>query len=97
MRAYPVIAIAAVILVTVGVKLTQFRSVHAQYVDGERVRFSSASSEVNRNVENLPLQEFHDMSFVFSSGDLTAGESEGVNPYDRTMPKEWTMNERVGP
>jgi hypothetical protein len=68
MRAHHVIAVVAVVLVGVGAKLTQQGSVQAEYVDTEQARFASPSREENRYPVSLPVQEFHDMSFVF---DLT--------------------------
>jgi hypothetical protein len=69
MRAYPIIAIAAVILVGAGVKLTQLKSVQAQYGDRARLHAGSASTGPTPHVANLPVEQFHDMSFVFSDGD----------------------------
>jgi len=74
MRAPLVIAIAAVILVGAGVKLTQLKSVQAQYGDDlARVRVGSKSIEQISHVANLPVEQFRDMSFVFADGDVTAG------------------------
>lgn len=73
MRAYHVIAVVAVVLVGVGVKLTQLRNVQAQYVDGARGAYSSSRSEEDQNAKNLAAQRIHDASGVSSGGNLTAG------------------------
>jgi hypothetical protein len=69
MRAHHVIAIVAVILVGVGVKLTFFA---APTAEAESLFVKSVSldiSQMHQNTKNLPVQKLHDMSFVFSDGD----------------------------
>jgi hypothetical protein len=89
MRAHHVIAVVALVLVSVGVgmNLTLPSSVGAQYVDGQRGRFSNLSIEEAQNVKNLPVQKVHDMSLVFADADLTVG---GIVPVRSDDPrKEW--------
>jgi len=69
MRAHHVIAIVAVILVGVGVKLTFFA---APTAEAESLSVKSVSldiSQMHQNTKNLPVQKLHDMSFVFYAGD----------------------------
>jgi hypothetical protein len=69
MRAHHVIAVVAVILVGVGVKLIFFTAptAVADQLSIKSVRVDV--SQLHRNVKNLPVQKFHDMTFVFSEGD----------------------------
>ena len=59
MRTHHVIAVVALVLVSVGVgmNLTLPSSVGAQYVDGQRGRFSNLSIEEAHNLKNLPVQK----------------------------------------
>jgi len=69
MRAHHVIAVVAVILVGVGVKQIFFT---APTAEAESLSIKSVGvdvSQLHRNVKNLPVQEFHDMSLVFPGGD----------------------------
>ena len=69
MRAHHVIAVVAVILVVVGAKLNFFA---APTVEADTLSSKSMSmdiSQMHQNTNNLPVQKFHDMSFVFSDGD----------------------------
>jgi hypothetical protein len=87
MRTHHVIAVAALVLVGigVGVQLAQMRSVHAQHLG--QARFSNWSNEGIQNVKNLPVQESLDMSLVFAEADLMVG---GIVPARSDDPrKEW--------
>jgi hypothetical protein len=69
MRARHVIAVVAVILVVVGAKLIFFA---APTVEADTLSSKSMSmgiSHMHQNTNHLPVQKFHDMSFVFSDGD----------------------------
>jgi hypothetical protein len=69
MRSYHVIAVVAVILVGVGVKLIFFAAPTAEADSLANKNKGVDVSQMHRNVKNLPVQEFHDMSVIFSSGD----------------------------
>jgi len=87
MRAHHVIAVVALVLVSVGVgmNLTLPSSVGAQYVDGQRGRVSNLSIEEAQNVKNLPMQKVHDMSLVFADADLiVAGIVPAISDDPRT-------------
>jgi hypothetical protein len=63
MRAHHPIAIVAPILVGLGVKLIFFP---APIVEGDvRSVESMDVSEMQRNVRDLPVEQYHDMTFVF--------------------------------
>ena len=65
MRAHHVIALVAVILVGIGVKLPFFA---APLAEAESRSINSVSVDVSPshyNIETLPVQTFHDMSLVF--------------------------------
>jgi hypothetical protein len=69
MRAHHVIAIVAVILVGVGMKLTFFPAPTAE-ADSLSIKSVSLDiSQMHQNTKNLPVQKLHDMSFVFSDVD----------------------------
>jgi hypothetical protein len=69
MRAHHVIAIVAVILVGVGLKLTFFVAPAAE-ADSLSIKSVSLDiSQMHQNTRNLPVQKLHDMSFIFSEGD----------------------------
>lgn len=67
MSAHQAIAVVAVILVGFGLKLISFPSpIAASDVDStNRVRIDV--SEMRQKVGNLPVENFHDMTFVFSN------------------------------
>jgi len=66
MRAHHVIAVVAVILVGFGVKLIFFTAPTAE-ADPLFIKSVGVDvSQLHQNV-NLPVQQFHDMSFVFPS------------------------------
>ena len=70
MRAHHAIAIVAVILVGFGLKLIFFSAPIAEAdVVGSIRSVRIEISELHQNSGNLPLETFHDMSFVFSEGD----------------------------
>jgi len=67
MRAYQIIiALIAVILIGVGVKLIFFSAptAEASLLSVKSVRMDV--SEVQRNTKNLPVQKIDDMTFIFS-------------------------------
>jgi hypothetical protein len=69
MRAHLVIAVVAVILVGVGVKLSFFTAPTAE-ADSLSIKSVGVDvSHLHQNVKNLPVQKFHDMSLVFSGSD----------------------------
>ena len=68
MRARPVIAVATLILVGVGVKLTFFSAPIAAADVGSTKSVSIDVSGIHHAIKSLPAENFHDMTFVFSSG-----------------------------
>jgi hypothetical protein len=69
MRAHHVIAVVAVILVGVGVKLIFFT---APTAEADTLSIKSVGvdvSQLHQKVKNLPVQKIHDMTFVFADGD----------------------------
>jgi hypothetical protein len=68
MRAHPVIAVATIILVGVGVKLTFFSAPIAAAEVGSTKSVSIVVSGMHHEIKSLPVENFHDMTFVFSSG-----------------------------
>jgi hypothetical protein len=68
MRARPVIAVATLILVGVGVKLTFFSAPIAAADVGSTKSVSIDVSGIHHAIKSLPAETFHDMTFVFSSG-----------------------------
>jgi hypothetical protein len=69
MRIHHVIAVVAVILVGVGLKLIFFTTPTAE-ADPLTIKNGGVDvSRLHQNVKNLPVQEFHDMSFVFSNDE----------------------------
>ena len=68
MRAHPVIAVATLILVGVGVKLTFFSAPIAAADVGSTKSVSIDVSAMQHATKSLPAENFHDMTFVFSSG-----------------------------
>lgn len=69
MRARNAIAIAAILLVAFGLKLFFFSAPAAEADVASIKHVGIDVSEIQRNIENLPVEEFHDMTFVFSEGD----------------------------
>jgi len=69
MRAHHAIAIVAAILVGFGLKLIFFSDPAAE-ADARSVKSASIDIfQMHRNIKNLPVEKFHDMTFVFSGGD----------------------------
>ncbi|MEH2537955.1 MULTISPECIES: hypothetical protein [unclassified Bradyrhizobium] len=65
MRAHPVVAVATLILVGVGVKLTFF-SVPMAAADVRSTKSASIDvPEIHRKIKDLPVENFYDMTFVF--------------------------------
>jgi cytoskeletal protein RodZ len=69
MRAHHVIAVVAVILVGVGLKLIFFAAPTAEADSLSTKSVSADVSQLHQNVRKLPVQKFHDMSLVFSDSD----------------------------
>jgi len=69
MRTYHAIAVVAVILVGVGVKLIFFSAPTAEADPLASRKAGLDVSRMHENVKNLPEQKVHDMSVVFSAGD----------------------------
>ncbi|NOJ38409.1 hypothetical protein [Bradyrhizobium australiense] len=65
MRAHPVIAVVTLILVGVGVKLTFFSSPIAAADAGSTKSASIDVAGIHREIKDLPVESFHDMTFVF--------------------------------
>ena len=74
MRAHPVFAIATLILIGIGVglglgvKLTFFSPSIAAANAGSTKSVSIDVSGMQQAIKSLPAENFHDMTFVFSSG-----------------------------
>jgi ethanolamine ammonia-lyase large subunit len=69
MRAHHVIAGVAAILVGVGLKLIFFSAPTAEAVSLSNKSVGVDVALLHQNVKNLPVEEFHDMSLVFSGSD----------------------------
>ncbi len=65
MRAHHVIAVVAVVLVVVGVKLIFFTPQPAEAVSLSIKSVGLNVSQLHQSVRNLPVETFHDMSLVF--------------------------------
>ena len=63
-----VIAVVTVILVGFGLKLTFFSGPIAAADVGSTKSVSMDISEMHHEIKNLPVENFHDMTFVFSNG-----------------------------
>jgi hypothetical protein len=69
MRAHHAIAVVAIILIGLGLKLTFFSAPPAD-ADARAVESLHIDiSQLQQNIKNLPEQKRHDMTFVFSEGD----------------------------
>ena len=69
MRAHHAIPIVAAILGGFGLKLIFFSAPIAEADAGSVRSVSMVISEMHQNIKNLPVEKFHDMTFVFSDGD----------------------------
>ena len=69
MRAHHAIAIVAAILVGFVLKLIFFSAPIAVADVGFVKSVSMDISEMHQNIKNIPVEKFHDMTFVFSNGD----------------------------
>jgi hypothetical protein len=67
MRAHPAIAVVTIILAGFGLKLIFFEPIAAAGV-GSAERVSMDISEMHHQIKNLPVENFHDMTLVFSTG-----------------------------
>ena len=68
MRTHPAIAIVTAIPVGFGLKLVFFSAPTAAADVGSTKRVSIDVSEMHRHIKNLPVENFHDMTFGFSDG-----------------------------
>lgn len=68
MRAHLVIAVATLIVIGVGVKLTYFSAPIAAADVGSTKSVSIDILAMHHAIKSLPAANFHDMTFVFSSG-----------------------------
>ena len=69
MRAHHAIAVVAIVLIGLGLKLTFFSAPPAE-ADARSVESLHMDvSQLQRNIENLPEHKMNDMTFVFSEGD----------------------------
>jgi hypothetical protein len=69
MRAHHAITIVAAILVGFVLKLIFFSAPIAVADVGSVKSVSMDISEMHQNIKNIPVEKFHDMTFVFSNGD----------------------------
>ena len=76
MRAHHIIAAVAVVLAGAGMKLTFFSTSNAEADWPSSKNVGLDVSQLHQNVKNLPMQKFHDMSFVFAGGVLTASDQQ---------------------
>ena len=76
MRARHAIAVVAVILAGAGANLTFFSTPNAEAGWRSSKNVGLDVSQLHQNVTNLPMQKFHDMSFVFTDDVLTASDRQ---------------------
>jgi hypothetical protein len=77
MRAHHVIAVVAVILVGVGLKVIFFAAPTAE-ADSRPIKSAGVDiSQIHQNIKSLPVQKIHDMSLVFPAGDRSDVSSKG--------------------
>ena len=69
MRAHHAITIVAAILVGFVLKLIFFSAPIAVADVGSVKSVSMDISEMHQNIKNIPVEKFHDKTFVFSNGD----------------------------
>ncbi len=70
MRTHHTIAIAAVILIGLGIKLFFFAAPTAEANIYAAPKVNVLKTQIDRlNTKNLPVQKMHDMTFVFSDGE----------------------------
>jgi hypothetical protein len=70
MRAHHAIAVVAVILIGLGVKLFFFSAAEADTSTVPSASVDPLQMHIDHpNVKNLPSYKLHDMTFVFSEGD----------------------------
>ena len=67
MRTHHAIAIVTVILVGFGLRLTFFSGPIAAADVNSTKSVSMDVSEMHHKITNLPMENFHDMTFVFSN------------------------------
>jgi hypothetical protein len=67
MRVHHILAVAAVVLMAVGVKLVFFPPIKAE---ADIARIASMNVlKMQTDHRNMPAQKIHDMAFVFADGD----------------------------
>jgi hypothetical protein len=69
MRAHHAIAIAAAIVLAFGLKLFFFSVSSAESNAGGMRGVGMDIAQIHRNIEDLPVEKIHDMTFVFDEGD----------------------------
>ena len=70
MRTYHAIAIAAVILIGLGIKLFFFAAPTAEANIYAVPKVNVLKTQIDRvDTKNLPVQKMHDMTFIFSDGE----------------------------
>ena len=69
MRVHHTILIVSAILVVFGLTLIFFSAPIAVADVGSVKSVSMDISEMHQNIKNIPVEKFHDMTFVFSNGD----------------------------
>jgi hypothetical protein len=68
MRVHSAIAVVTVILLGFGLKLTFFSGPIAAADAGSTRNVGINVSEMHQKIKNLPVENVHDMTFVFSDG-----------------------------
>ena len=68
MRTHPAIPIVTGILIGFSLKLFFFSAPTVAADVGSTKRVSIDVSEMHRHIRNLPVENFHDMTFGFSNG-----------------------------
>jgi hypothetical protein len=68
MRVHPAIAVVTIILAGLGLKLASFSAPISATDVRTTKRVSMEISEMHHQIKNLPVENFHDMTFVFSTG-----------------------------
>jgi hypothetical protein len=68
MRPHHAIAVVTILLVGIGLKLAFFSAPIAAAEVRSTRSVSIDVSEMHQKIKNLPVEDFHDMTFVFSTG-----------------------------
>jgi hypothetical protein len=67
MRAHHVIAVVAVLVIGLGAKLYLFPPKQAEADVNPSISMNIRQMHQDKNMQNLPAQKMHDMTFVFDS------------------------------